>query len=593
MAPSPELPRGSGSRHVFDTNPLPNVFGTTVSPSVVLGRRAFVLEGAGWAAALALGPSWWRRCNDGSVSAGDVGDVRAPPSASSALCAGSSTPLAIRPPLHPDALARFVDRLPIPPVLKPDGVRPDPTEPGAELAYYRIAMREAECRFHRDVPPARVWSYGGVVPGPTFETRSGRGVLVEWANELPTRHFLPLDHTLHGAHADQPEVRTVVHLHGAKAPPKSDGYPEDWYPPGQSVVSHYPNRQDATLLWYHDHAMGLERLNQYAGLFGLFVIRDDAEDALGLPSGPHEVPLVLCDRLFDQDGQLHYPTSTMGRSPWVSEVYGDAHLVNGTLYPYFDVEPRRYRLRVVNASNSRFYYLSLSSGQPLIQIGSDQGLLAAPAPAKTLVLAPAERADVIVDFGGSGGENVILQSQSFALMQFRVGAGAGEKAAPLPARLRSVPRLPARTATKTRTLTLDEYKDPSSSKMLMLLNHTYWREPVTETPELDSVEIWSFVNLTEDTHPIHLHLVRFQILDRQRFDADEYLQTEKMVELGAPIPPEPGEAGWKDTVQATPGMITRIIARFEGYAGRYVWHCHVLEHAANEMMRPFEVVARR
>jgi spore coat protein A len=176
-------------------------------------------------------------------------------------------------------------------------------------------------------------------------------------------------------------------------------------------------------------------------------------------------------------------------------------------------------------------------------------------------------------------------------MQFRVRGNARARAAPLPARLRSVARIPPSAATRERTLTLDEYEDPKSHMMLMLLDAKRWREPVTETPKLGSVEIWNLVNLTEDTHPIHLHLVRFQILDRQLFDADEYRTSGTMNLVGKPVPPEPNEMGWKDTVRAAPGMITRIIARFDGYAGRYVWHCHVLEHAANEMMRPFEVIA--
>jgi spore coat protein A len=162
----------------------------------------------------------------------------------------------------------------------------------------------------------------------------------------------------------------------------------------------------------------------------------------------------------------------------------------------------------------------------------------------------------------------------------------------VPARLRPAAKVPEATAVKTRTLTLDQYRDPKTSAMLMLLNATRWAEAVTESPALDDVEIWRLVNLTEDVHPIHLHLVRFQILDRQAFDADEYLISGAMNLRGASAPPAPYEAGWKDTVRAEPGMITRIIVRFEGYAGRYVWHCHVLEHAANEMMRPFEVVAR-
>ena len=292
-----------------------------------------------------------------------------------------------------------MDRLPIPRVLAPSGLRADPRDANKQIPYYRIAMAETRQRVHRDLPPTRFWSYGGTVPGLTLETKSGRGLLVEWRNELPDRHFLPIDHALCGAGADRPEARAVVHVHGARVPPDSDGYPEDWLSPGRSAVYHYPNRQDATALWYHDHAMGIERLNQYAGLFGMFLIRDDIEEGLRLPQGPYEVPLMLCDRLFDAGGQLVYPTSGMPEAPWISELNGDAHLVNGTLFPYLDVEPRPYRLRIVNASNSRFYYLSLSGGQTFRQIGTDQGLLPSPVPMSTVTLSPAERADVIVDCG--------------------------------------------------------------------------------------------------------------------------------------------------------------------------------------------------
>jgi spore coat protein A, manganese oxidase len=453
-------------------------------------------------------------------------------------------------------------------------------------------MTEVVAKVHRDVPPTRFWGYGGSFPGPTIETRGGQGTLFEWVNQLPTRHFLPIDHTLCGAGRDRPDVRAVVHVHGAKAPPESDGYPEDWTTPGRSSLFHYPNRQEAATLWYHDHAMGIERLNQYAGLLGVYLIRDAAEDALTLPRGRHELPLVLCDRLFGQDGQLRYSTSGAPDRPWIPEIYCDAHLVNGKLFPYLDVEPCRYRFRLVNASNSRFYDLSLSTGATFHQIGTDQGLLPAPVALTKLTLAPAERADLIVDFSAAAGQKIVLQSETLELLQFRVGAATAKRQAPLPARLRPVPKTSEAAAVKTRLLTLNEYHDPQTQRMLMLLDAKHWHDPVSEKPELDSVEIWRLMNLTEDSHPIHLHLVRFQILDRQLFDADEYKTSGKLELVRAPMPPAPNEAGWKDTVRVDPGTITRIIVKFEGYTGRYVWHCHLLEHAANEMMRPFEVVAR-
>jgi spore coat protein A len=480
--------------------------------------------------------------------------------------------------------------LPIPEVLKPDALRVDPARPGQQVPQYRVAMRESEVRVHRDVPPTRVWTYGGTIPGPTIEVRSGKAVSIEWRNELPTAHFLPIDHSLCGAEENWPQVRTVVHVHGSRVPAESDGYPEAWYTPGKTAVANYPNGQDAATLWYHDHAMGIERLNQYAGLFGVYLVRDDVEDALDLPRGEYEIPLVLCDRFFDAAGQLRYPDSGAPEAPWVSEVNGDAFLVNGKLFPYLDVEPTLYRFRFVNASNSRFYYLAFGDRRPFRQIGSDQGLLPAPVAMDTLTLAPAERADVIVDFQGAAGRTIVLKSQAFELMQIRVGARAKQPPRAVPARLRPVARMPESAAVATRTLTLNEYEDPNTHVMLMLLNASRWHDPVTEKPRLGSVEMWDLVNLTEDTHPIHLHLVRFQVVHRQPFDADEFHTTGKMTLTGRPVPPPPNEAGWKDTVRADAGMITRIIVRFEGYAGRYVWHCHVLEHAANEMMRPFEVV---
>ena len=500
------------------------------------------------------------------------------------------------PMLHPERLARFVDPLPIPALARSVESRPDPQHPGQKLPYYRLPIRQAWTQIHRDLPPTRFWGYDGKMPGPTLEVHRGRPVLIEWPNELPSQqHILPIDHTLHGAGRDVPEVRTVVHVHGARVPSEADGYPESWYVPGKSVTYRYPNQQDAATLWYHDHAMGIERLNVYAGMFGTFLVRDEVESALQLPAGEFEIPLLLTDRQVTADGQLYYPTSDMTDSPWVSEVYGDSVLVNGKMTPYLEVEPRPYRFRVVNASNARTYYLALSDDTPLQQVGSDQGLLPNPVSARRITLAPAERADVVVDFGRLAGKTVLLRSQMLDLMQLRVKERKVQVRVPavhaLPATLRPLKRLQRHAAIKTRTLTLNTYNDPAKRyMMLMLLNGTYWHEAVTEKPVLGSTEIWEFVNLTEDTHPIHLHLVRFQVLNRQRFDVDTYLNEGKLQLDGDPLPPLDNEHGWKDTVRADNGLITRIIIPFEGYPGRYVWHCHVLEHAANEMMRPYEVV---
>ena len=498
----------------------------------------------------------------------------------------------VKPVLDPATLAKFVDPLPIPPVARPLEFRPDPSDSAHKVPYYRLSMRALEARVHRDLKATQLWGINSSSPGPTLETRSGKGMFVDWANELPARHFLPIDHTLHGAEANKPEVRTVVHLHGAKVPADSDGYPESWYVPGKSSLYHYPNEQDAALLWYHDHALGINRLNVYAGLFGLCVIRDPLEESLNLPAGQYEIPVILCDRIFDQSGQLYYPIAVPPRSPWVPEVFGNTTLANGKIFPFLDADPRKYRLRVLNAANGRFFHLSLSNGQTFQQIGTDQGLLPAPVGLKQLTLAPAERADLIVDFSDRAGEKIVLTNDfTLPVMQFRIARSKPTDNSSLPSMLRPMHKIAESEVVKTRTLTVGEIDDMQQNPVTMLLNNAHWNMPVTENPPLNSVEIWNLLNVTDDSHPIHLHLVRFQILDRRRFDAFAYLNQGILRYRGDPVPPEPGEAGWKDTVRADPGMITRIIVRFEGYVGRYVWHCHILEHEDNEMMRPFDVIA--
>ena len=414
------------------------------------------------------------------------------------------------PNLDPNTLARFVDPLPLPRVAQPVDHRAAPDGSGERVPFYRIAMQAARAKLHRDLPPTALWAFGGSVPGPIFETRSGQGQLIEWLNELPARHFLPIDHGIHGAEKEKPEVRGVVHLHGGKTPPEGDGYPEDWYAPGQSRTYYYPNRQDPTLLWYHDHTMGINRLNVYAGLLGLYVIRDGVEDALHLPNGKYEVPLMLMDRDLRRDGQLSYPVSPNPEKPWVPEAFGEAHLVNGKLFPYLDVEPRKYRFRILNGANGRFYRLSLSPEIEMNQIGTDQGLLPGPVPVKDVQLAPGERADVVIDFAEHRGARVLLMSEAFTLMQFRVAPSAVSDSSVLPSTLRSVSRIVEASAVNTRRLTLDEQLNMVSESMGMLLNKTPWHMPVTEKPLLNTTEIWELVNLTDDVHPIHLHMVSFR-----------------------------------------------------------------------------------
>jgi spore coat protein A len=491
--------------------------------------------------------------------------------------------------LNVSTLPTFVDPLPIPTVAKPDGMRALPSSPKSQAPYYRFAARPVSMKIHRDLKPTNFWSFGPAVPGPTLEMRTGEDVLVEWANELPQKHFLPIDYRLHGAEGN-PQVRIVSHLHGARVPADSDGFPEDWFVPGKSVLYHYPNQQDAAMLWYHDHAMGINRLNVYAGLFGVVILRDKFEDALNLPSGNYEIPLTIFDRLITPDGQLYYPISDHPRAPWIPELFGDAVLINGKLFPYLDVEPRKYRFRILNASNARFYNLAFQNGLPIYQIGTDQGLLPAPASLKATQLAPGERADIIVDFTDSRGEQLVLKNDQTGILQFRVSQNKVSDSSSLPKELRPVPAIPESQATKTRLLTLDEYRSFTGDSTMLLLNASYWHDPITAKPALNSTEIWSFINPTDDTHPIHLHAVRFQILDRQHYEPWTYQTKQQFRFLGPRVPPEPFEAGWKDTAAAHSRMVTRIIVPFNAYAGKYVWHCHILEHEDNEMMRPYEIV---
>lgn len=491
-------------------------------------------------------------------------------------------------------LASFVDPLPLPVLQKPLGRRSVAALGAKDAPYYAIHVREIQCKMHRNLPPTTLFGYGATSAPVLFEARSGEGVLIDWINDLPPHHFLPV-YPLYPpdpAMENAPPTRISTHLHGARVPSVSDGYPTEWYGPGRSKVDYYPNGQDAAPLWCHDHAMGVSRYNEVAGLMGWYLLRDSVEESLGLPSGRYELPLLIYDRIFKPDGQLYYPNPP-DQGAWSEEFLGDAMMVNGKLRPYHEVEPRKYRLRIANTANARFFALSLSNGQSFQVVGTDQGLLSVPVERTMIVLAPAERADLIVDFSHARGQNIVLQNGQFDMMQFRVGNTPVADDSHVPRTLRPVHRIPTSDAVRTRYLTLDEYLGKNGWAMVMLLNHKHWSAPVTEIMKLGTTEIWSLVNLTLETHPIHLHMIRFQILDRRPFSVDDYLSTNTLPlrYMGPAVSPEPQEMGWKDTVQCPPGLVTRIIVPFQPYAGRYLWHCHILEHEANDMMRPYEIRA--
>ncbi|NMH69323.1 multicopper oxidase domain-containing protein [Bacillus sp. RO3] len=508
-------------------------------------------------------------------------------------------------------LDRFVDPLPIMNDIQP-------TSWLHHIPYYEVSMIQTMKKLHRDLPPTTIWGYNGEYPGPTFRVQRNEPICVLWKNELPLKHFLPIDTTVHGAEKNKPEVRTVVHLHGGVTPDTSDGYPEAWFTRGFQEVGPrftnqiytYPNQQEATTLWYHDHAMGITRLNIYAGLAGLYIIQDEEEKCLNLPGMPFDIPLLIQDRSFNPDGSLLYPSQPEVPVPGVNpsvlpDFFGDTILVNGKVWPHFETEPRRYRFRILNGSNARFYRLSLSNGLPFIQIGTDQGLLPTPVEVSSLLLAPAERADVIIDFTSSLGETVTMMNDAESpfpqgnkpdpettgsVMQFRVTRPLSYRdVSSVPQRLTHVPKLEERYRNKTRKLLLNMRPD-QYGRSIHLLDDRLWVDPISEMPRLWSVEVWTLVNVSRATHPIHLHMVRFQILDRQPFDEEMYDNEKKVVPTGPRQSPDPNEQGWKDTVRANPHEITRIIIPFGPYTGLFVWHCHILEHEDYEMMRPYYVI---
>lgn len=470
------------------------------------------------------------------------------------------------------AVPRFAVPLPVPSVL-----RPFATAGGVDR--YEIRQTEAEMEI---IPgrPTRIFGYHGIFPGPTIEARRGRPVAVRHVNQLP--------------------VPTVVHLHGGLVSPESDGYPTDLVLPvgrhdwpghhggGPAGVAHggrtyrYPNDQTAATLWYHDHRMDFTGPQVYRGLAGFYLIRDEAEEALPLPRGEREIPLMIADRLFHDDGSFFYPSLDPAlrdrpgvRAVFLNGVLGDTVLVNGAPWPVKWVDGARYRLRILNASNARSYELRLDppspGGKPLVQIGSDVGLLPRPVAHDKLIVSAGERYDVIVDFARyPSGTRVVLRNgfdedgPTGQLMRFDVGA-----------RVRDDSAIPARLGPD-----LEPLDPPARTRAFRLLGgqgglpstvngRTFQADRVDATVRLGTTEHWTFGGDPE--HPVHVHLGHFRVLERN----------------GGP--PDPQDQGWKDTVLLRGGSV-RLAVRFAGHRGRYVLHCHNLEHEDMMMMTNVEVV---
>ena len=582
-------------------------------------------------------------------------------------------------------IPKFVNALVKPPVFCPVSRDEDDTD-----VYVVDISQFGQQILPPGFPETTVWGYGGTVrdietgrvtysrssPGATFETIRRIPIKVRWVNKLTGRSLFAVDPTLHWANPNtmpmtppkpwppvppgfpgaQSPVPIVTHLHGGEVSSIFDGCPDAWFtadgkkgPAFITNVSRYPNSQEPATLWYHDHALGVTRLNVYAGLAGFYLLRDRRElcsrHELGLPRGRYEIPIVIQDRSFYADGSLAFPN--VGVNPdihpcWNPEFFGDAIMVNGKVWPRLDVERRQYRFRLLNGSNARFYRLRFSNGLRFTQIGSDGGFLPGPVTLDTLLLAPAERADILVDFSGlKPGTKLTLLNDAPApfpdgdapdpettglIMQFAVPRDSPEPVRPgyLPQKLNDIPALVPDVP--RRLLTLNEVQGPNGP-LEVLLNGQKWSFPTTELPRVGATEDWVIANLTMDTHPIHLHLVQFLLQSRQNFRFDDYMRkweelngpppvghpvTALPVEpylLGSAIPPDANEKGWKDTVRMNPGQVTRIRVRFAPqdvpvYASMpgmnffpfdpavgpgYVWHCHILDHEDNEMMRPYQL----
>jgi FtsP/CotA-like multicopper oxidase with cupredoxin domain len=410
---------------------------------------------------------------------------------------------------------------------------------------YEVAIREgiAEVLPGFQTP---IYGYEGVYPGPTIRARKGREVVVKQRNTLA--------------------FESNVHLHGGYVPAAHDGHPMDVIPAGGSFEYHYPNDQDAATLWYHDHAHGRTSRTLYYGLLAMYVLEDELEQQLRLPQDEYDVPIAIADHAFNKDGSFRYEENVdFG-------FRGDTILVNGAVSPRMAVDRRRYRLRLLNASNSRSYSLRLGRGRKLVQIAGDGGLLERPVTRRRLPLQPAERVDLVIDFRDyAPGTELVLhdedgQGGTVAVMRFDVGRGGGREDFRVPRRLRTRERLPAPTTSRRWDLAL-------GPQMWEINGKGFDAARTDVTPRLGTTETWTFANNSNRVHPMHIHGFLFRILRRSSGEV------------------HPGDRlGWKDTVGVLPNETVDVLAWFAPYSGRYVFHCHALEHADKAMMLQMEVV---
>lgn len=441
---------------------------------------------------------------------------------------GPLTPATTPPPVTP-----FATAMPVSPVLRPVAC-------SSTTDFYRLAIQPANVEIFPGTKTP-VLTYGGLFPGPTIRARTGRTTQITYTNGL--------------------SEASNVHLHGGHTPQDSDGYSMDTLAPGASRIYRYPNLQQGATLWYHDHAMGFEADHLYRGLQGFYVLEDDVETPLRLPSGEFDVPILLRDAHFDANAQLI--------SDWPA--LRPTVLANGKIQPYFQVAARKYRFRLLNAANERLMTLNLN-GTEMIRIGSDGGLLPAPVPETELSLASGERTDFVVDFGRFpiGTQLVLSDADAGPVLRFDVVRSAPDTSR-VPAVLRPLPAMPPATVTRDITMSFDL---TSATPIGLMNGKAFDPNRVDYQIKRGTTELWRIHNgdAAPLNHTFHIHLVQFRVVDRG----------------GAPLLPV--DAGQKDTVFVTSGNSVTVQATFGDYLGKYVFHCHFVEHSVLGMMGQIEIV---
>jgi spore coat protein A len=441
-----------------------------------------------------------------------------------------------------------------------------PTRTDAIADYYDIFEREADIQALPG-PKTRMLTYNEQFPGPMIVATLNRPAIVTYHNQL--------------------SINTTIHNHGEYVNGSSDGHPDDFILPGTAKTFFYPNTSEkdpndvvSHTQWFHDHTEHTTAFNVYHGLAGLYLFNDPKDASLNLPSGAFDIPLVVTDKLFNADNSLFYTFPGDGSE---NGFLGDVMQVNGAPQPRLEVGRRKYRFRFLNACDSRNLQLALSTNVPLTLIASEAGFLEQPALTGSVFMAPAERYEVVIDFARYAvGTSVILKnlqggSRTTDLLRFDVVRNAVETST-VPAHLRTIPRIPEAQATVQRT-----FRFHRSNGEWLINGKTFDPNRIDAQPRVGDTEIWTLVNGSGGwLHPIHIHLLNFQVLDRNG------------------KPPLPQESGWKETIKLGPNETVRVIMTWPpvpdngGIPGRFgdtfVFHCHNLEHEDHDMMMQIKVV---